>query len=156
MKLRFLSRAGHLVPLHLASGQIPRYVGREFVPPEEGKHAGAIRASDKPIEVDLQAKPVFAGRLTKACRRGELLPADEATARECGVPYVEPERLPSGEWQIKGFVEGWDDWPRRTPAKLAADLQAQRQHPRAGVKAQHYEAAKRGGAAPAEEVSHAS
>jgi hypothetical protein len=152
MKLRFLSRAGHLVPLRQISGQIARYVGRAFVPPEPGKHAGGYPAADEPYEVDEQKHPKLAKRLRRKCAEGALLPADKGTARRCRVPWVEPEQLEGGEWQIAGFVEGWSDWPHRAPDKLERDLA--KQTGRAGVKAQLLERAKRGGISAEEVTTH--
>jgi hypothetical protein len=161
MKLRFHSRAGHLVPLFQRSGQPAQYVGREFVPPVPGEHAGAYRPMTKPYEVEsltggpperARNRAKLMNRLRKLCRRdGSILPADEVTARACGVPWVEPEQLPSGEWQIKNYVAGWADWPNRTPDKLAEDLTKQKKN--SGVKAQLFERAKRGGRPEVEEVA---
>jgi hypothetical protein len=153
MKLRFYSRQGHLVPLQQIPGQIARYVGREFVPPEKGVHAGGYKPADKPFEVDERTHAKLAKRLRRKCGEGSLLPADEATARRCRVPWVEPEQLAGGEWQITGYVEGWCDWPSRPPDKLEADLAKQRGG-RAGVKAQQLEAAKRGDHVVEEVATH--
>jgi hypothetical protein len=150
MKLRFYSRAGHLVPLLQRSGQPAQYVGREFVPPKEGEHAGAHPATAEPYEVEslpsgppkrVLVRAKLLNRLRKLCRRdGSILPADKDTAGACRVPWVKPVQLESGEWQIEGYVAGWTDWPRRSPAKLEEALK------KMPKKAQAYEAAKRGGA----------
>jgi hypothetical protein len=148
MKLRFHSRAGHMVPLRQVAGQFARYVGRKFVAPEPGKHAGGYPASDEPYAVDERKHPKLAKRLRRKCADGSLLPADKETARRCRVPWVEPEQLESGEWQIKGYVEGWCDWPNRAPDKLERDLAKQ-----GNRKAQLLERAKSGGVPAAEEVA---
>jgi hypothetical protein len=120
MKLRFHSRAGHLVALPGGHriGSIPRYIGRTYDP-----ETRAFPATAKPIEVDFAKKPQLAQRLKKLCRRdGSLLPADEATAAHCQVPWAKPVRQDDGEWQLEGHVPGFCDWPKRHPKKLAEDV----------------------------------
>jgi hypothetical protein len=131
MKLRFHSRAGHLVALPGGhrTGSIPRYIGRTYEP-----ETRAFPATAEPLEVkpfkpgaavsfeQRQRRDQFMGRLKKLCRRGELLPADEATAAHCQVPWAKPVRQDDGEWQVEGHVAGWCDWPKRHPKKLAEDV----------------------------------
>ena len=145
MKLRFHSRAGHLVALPGGhrTGSHPRYIGRKFDPVKR-----AFPAIDDPLEVDVEKKPEFAGRLVKLCRRdGSLLPADEATAKHCQVPWVEPAKQDDGEWQLKGHVKGFCDWPMRSPEKLAEDVAEL-----SGKRAKAF--AEAGGGLPTTEVNH--
>lgn len=110
MKLRFHSRAGHLVALPGGhrTGSPPRYIGRTYDPAIRG-----FKATINPFEVDSEAKPKLAMRLKKLCRRGSLLPADEATAERCQVPWTKPMRQGDGEWSI-------------SPVRITADEEVNR------------------------------
>jgi len=98
MQLAFYARAGHSVawPNSAATGQPRRYVGRTFVPSLDKETAGAFRA-DKEAAV-VKAKDADAKDLMRACAKGGLWPADEATAKACGVDFVKVEADADGEW----------------------------------------------------------
>jgi hypothetical protein len=84
-KLRFFARDDQLVPFPgftPAPGQIPVYVGRSFDEKLKGHPA-----SQEPSEFDSETRE--GQRLMQFARRDAALwPADEATARECGVEFV--------------------------------------------------------------------
>lgn len=100
-KLRFYSRDGLLVSFPNARnivGQPMRYIGREL---REIVHDGAKRfayvATAEPFEVDESTE--CARRLVKLTRRdSSLWPADEHTARACGVQLVKVAQDHDGEW----------------------------------------------------------
>lgn len=71
-------------------GQLPSYVGRESLP------GGKFPESKKPFACESGTRT--GERLRIVCGRGELWPADAATAEACGVPFV-PLKFNSGVWQ---------------------------------------------------------
>lgn len=94
MMLKFVAARDTLVPVPGAAqvaGQPPRYINRMLV------DAG-FPAHDKPFAIDAADKA--ARRLVAKCQTGDLFAADEATARECGVQFMERE-LVGGEWTQK-------------------------------------------------------
>lgn len=68
-----------------------RYVGRVFDPsaPDE-----KYPVSSTPYECESDTGE--ANYLIRCCRDRDLLPADEATARVCGVPFSKSKSAPSG------------------------------------------------------------
>jgi hypothetical protein len=101
MKLRFYSRAGALVTMPYAPlvvGQPKKYVGRMLKKiVYQGKEVYAHVASDKPFEIDEDTK--IARRLIKLVRRDRsLYPADQYTAKACGVPFEQVKQAADGEW----------------------------------------------------------
>ena len=88
MKLRFYAREDQLVPVPGSFpriGQAPSYIGRKFVAADRSHPA-----TDDPYECDAETEG--GRRLKKLTRRDACLwPADEATARACGVAFVPVE-----------------------------------------------------------------
>lgn len=104
MKLSFYPKPGALVywPGHKPAGVHPPYVGRRTV--ADGTSI-AHPAQETPVVVDSEHADAdqrrAAERFTRfVARDGSLWPADEATARACGVAFV-PVELRDGEWQPK-------------------------------------------------------
>lgn len=79
-KLRFQARGTALVQNHerLEAG-IKSFVGRKFKEVEPGQHA--FVPTGEAEEVAYRAEYV------KACKDGDLYPADEGTAAACGVEF---------------------------------------------------------------------
>jgi hypothetical protein len=110
--LRFHARPGHVLswPGMKFAGQFARYVGRSTK--LERDASGVVTAIShpaiaEPVEVDPQSKDKTqrdrAARLLRLMAietEKPLLPADEATAKFCGVPFV-PVELHDGEWLPK-------------------------------------------------------
>jgi hypothetical protein len=110
--LRFHARPGHVLswPGMKFAGQFARYVGRSTK--LERDASGAVTAISHPaiaeaVEVDPQSKDKTlrdrAARLLRLMAievEKPLIPADEATAKFCGVPFV-PVELHDGEWLPK-------------------------------------------------------
>ena len=100
MGLKFLPRAGHMVPFASgnAAGQLSRYVGRTFKPVGKGGVAGAYVSEAEPVEVDPDSAD--AAHLIRQARKSDpgVWPADEATAAACGVDFVKLSRDADGEW----------------------------------------------------------
>lgn len=104
MKLAFYARQGHVVhyPGVKVAGSMPMYVGRKNAKIKEGDKVVGFShpAVETPVEVDANSK--IGARFLKICRRAPqdlpLWPADEQTARACGVPFVKVE-LVDGEYQ---------------------------------------------------------
>jgi hypothetical protein len=110
--LRFHARPGHTVswPGTKFAGQRARYVGRTTKIEKDA--AGAVvaishPAVEEPACVDPDSKDRFerekAARLLRLMAIESvkpLLPADEATAKACGIPFV-PVELRDGEWLPK-------------------------------------------------------
>ena len=97
MKLRFKPRgdAMPMVPLAAhAVGQPKRYIGRKLNP-----DSGEYELTGKSYECDEDSPE--ARRIIKLMRRdGDILPADAATAKACGVEFDEP--APVAESSKKG------------------------------------------------------
>lgn len=98
---RFYAKGRMLVPdpsRRQSKGQSPQYVGRK-----RAMFDGQVGypATKHPFEYDEKRRELrdMDRRLVKRCRRGELWPADEATARACGVP-PSPLRFDDGEWVL--------------------------------------------------------
>jgi len=93
MKLRFYANADALVYIpgsRAGIGQPAHYIGRRYQAPKDGKPA-SYPATEEPYEVELDRtrlvdEQIFL-RYMKLTRRGDILPADEATAKECGAEY---------------------------------------------------------------------
>lgn len=100
MGLKFLPRAGHMVPFAAgnAFGQLSRFVGRSFKPSGQPGFAGAYAADAEPVEVDPNGED--AAHLIRQARKNDpgVWPADEATAAACGVEFVKLSRDSDGEW----------------------------------------------------------
>lgn len=80
--LRFRAKGTALVPNYeFEAAGIRAFVGRKFVPVEgePGRYGFAPLAED--VEVPYRAEYV------KACKEGDLYPADEATAKACGAKF---------------------------------------------------------------------
>jgi hypothetical protein len=91
--LKFHAKPGGLTawPNSHMGGQARRYIGRVFNAETRG-----YAASTEPAEV--QETDADAVHMARKCNRGELYPADEHTARYCGVKFVELEKGADGEW----------------------------------------------------------
>jgi hypothetical protein len=94
MKLRFYARAGQMVRVpgqQIMVGQPVKYVGRKTV--KDMRH----EASSDPYEVEAGTRRAM--RLVKLVRRDQCLwPADEPTAKACGVRFVPVKQDSNGEW----------------------------------------------------------
>lgn len=101
MGLKFLPRAGHMVPFAAGNGfgQLPRFAGRTFKASNIRGVAGVFAADSEPVEVDPDGADAahFKRHVTQS--DPGMWPADEATAAYCGVEFV-PVALDgaSGEW----------------------------------------------------------
>lgn len=103
MKLAFLAKAGlvcHWPAAVRQTGQIYNYVGRTW-----DAASRVHKANAEPVAIDDEHQDadtrVRAERLKQLVTRdGSLWPADEATARACGVEFV-PVEMKDGEWQPK-------------------------------------------------------
>lgn len=102
MQLKFYARGAHLVsyPRSQREGQRPRYIARSMEAPLSGEHAGAYPPAEDGFTCE---SATFVGRrllrvMNRSHASGDLAlwPADEATARACGVPFVATEFV-SGE-----------------------------------------------------------
>jgi hypothetical protein len=86
MKLRFIPN-GDAMPLQpgvlLFQGQPKRYIGRTFDPATKTHPLG------DPYECDSDSPEAY--RCKVFLRRGEVLPADKATADACGVSFTQPK-----------------------------------------------------------------
>jgi hypothetical protein len=104
MLLKFYAHGSALVDVpggHIA-GQVPRYVGREFVP-GDGTKRPAHPATERAYEIDSDTDE--GRRLAHICRRdGDLLPADKETAAFCGVVFPAAE-FKDGAWTKKAPVK---------------------------------------------------
>ncbi len=86
-KLRFRAKGTALVPkFHLVDSNVRSYVGRKYVETEPGTWGFQPTGEAEEVPYD----PDY----VKACRDGDLLPADKATAEACGVALEVP-RAPS-------------------------------------------------------------
>lgn len=125
--LRFYARPGHVCPWpgQRFSGQLRNYIGRDAK--IERNDAGDVSlighpASKEAAEVDPASKS--GRRILRLFRIEEekpLIPADEATARVCGVPFVDSEWV-DGEFYPKAAVVSTpqlapDSEPAPSPAK---------------------------------------
>lgn len=90
MPLRVLARSGLVsdyarLAASIAAGvalpHADKFVGRAFVPDASGATAGAWVAKSEPTDVPNVAE------YRNAVVEGSLWPADEATAKACGVPF---------------------------------------------------------------------
>lgn len=92
-KLRFYANAQALayIPGSRAGiGQPAHYIGRRYVAPKDGGPS-SYPATPEPHEVQLDRAKLTDEQLflryMKLTQRGDILAADEATAKECGVEY---------------------------------------------------------------------
>ena len=101
MKLRLYARPGYVfsLPGVRVAGAHPRYIGRTLQ--VDGKTI-VNAATHEPAVIDSETKEGQRVLRVMLCDGPDypLWPADEATARACGVPYVEVEMV-DGEWQPK-------------------------------------------------------
>lgn len=106
MKLRFIAARDALVPERrtdgsaigsLPIGQAYRYIGRVYDPEKRG-----YPASKDAFECDSDTG--LAAYLIKETREASLNPADVATAKACGVPYVQHE-FSDGVWVPSAVTE---------------------------------------------------
>jgi hypothetical protein len=96
-RLKFVPRAGILVPYPgRGPGDIP-HAGRKIVVDEVSKSISAPVHEDG---IDVLEGTAEADRFIQLCRRdGDVHPADEYTARTCGVPFVPLRQREDGEWE---------------------------------------------------------
>jgi len=92
-KLKFFAKDDDLVyvpDFPRVKGAIPQYVGRKFVP-ADGTNGASFPASAEPFECDSEDENGKA--LVNKFQRGKrgLWPADEATAKACGVSFAAVE-----------------------------------------------------------------
>ena len=86
-KLKLLAVGTKMISDHDAlDGGVCRYIGRKWDNQLKG-----FPASDTPSEV----KPL--GEYVYAVKIGDLAPADEATAKYCGVPFIKPTKADVAE-----------------------------------------------------------
>jgi hypothetical protein len=98
-RLRFYCRGTALVEdVHAANRTKPlrRFIGRRWQEALPGRWVWA--PTEQPQEVDYHAD------LVKACKDGDLWPADEATAKACGVGF-DPDFGGERTETIKAFKE---------------------------------------------------
>ena len=82
IKGKFLARGTAMVCDHAAlDAGIRRFVGRKLVDLGEDQYGFAPLPPESPSEV------AISGEIKLACQAGDLWPADEETARACGVPF---------------------------------------------------------------------
>lgn len=81
MKLRFRARGNALVQNHakLEAG-VKAFIGWKYTEVEPGRWG--FVSTEEVEEVEYRAE------YAKACKDGDLLPADEATAKVCGVAFA--------------------------------------------------------------------
>ncbi len=106
MKLRFFAREDALATVPgavVALGQPIQRVGREFVPPKDGK-PGSMPATKDAHEVDIAEGTPAGVQTFEAYRRlaglGDVWCADEATAQALGASFV-PVEFKDGAWLKK-------------------------------------------------------
>ncbi len=90
MELSFKAAPGRCAhwPGLKATGQSVVYVGRSMVAGDADKGIAASHPESKePARVDSDSED--GRRFVKLCKRGDLLPADKATADFCGVSIAE-------------------------------------------------------------------
>lgn len=117
--LRFYARPGHVLswPGPKYQGQPARYIGRKTVISRDA--AGNVTqiahpALSEPVEIDPASKS--GQRILRLMRIEEdkpLIPADQETAKACGVPF-EAVELRDGEWLPKTAPKAS---PKSSPAK---------------------------------------
>lgn len=121
--LRFVAAGDSLANIPgapYAVGQPTRYVNRKFIP--AGKATPSSNpAEESPHEVTLdtskQADANRAARYKKMAARGDIWPADEATARECSVEFASLN-FKDGRW-ARGVSASAQ--PAMSPAPAIAD-----------------------------------
>lgn len=100
MKLKFKAKAGHncYLPGTKFIGQINHYIGQQYV--TEGKVTQLVHDKE-PAVFDSHSKE--GKRAVKHCKNHSLYPADEQTAKFCGVPFI-PLTYKDGQW-IQKIIE---------------------------------------------------
>lgn len=95
-KLRFRARGSALVQNHerLEAG-IKSFIGRKFEEVHAAQNGEPAVFGFVPTNKDEEV--VFNYEYVKACKDGELWPADEATAAACGVPFDPSFGAPKAE-----------------------------------------------------------
>jgi hypothetical protein len=79
-KLRFRARGNALVQNHeRLEARIKSFVGRTYVEVEPGQFGFKPTGADEEV--------AYRAEYVKACKDGDLYPADEATAEACGVSF---------------------------------------------------------------------
>jgi hypothetical protein len=104
--LRFIAREDALatVPGSRANvGQPAFYIGRKYIAPDRAAGRGArYEATQEPYEVtldlDRQDDAMRFNRHVKLAQRGDIWPADEETAKHCGLAFVQAS-FANGEWK---------------------------------------------------------
>lgn len=94
MQLKFYARPEHLQPWPMSHhyGQPRRYIGWRWIAPDPNVEGSTARyeANKDGDVVDEAVQPLgHVLDIKKACQQGSIIAADEATAKACGVPYVE-------------------------------------------------------------------
>lgn len=80
LKLRFRARGTALVQnFERLEAGIKCFIGRKYTEVAPGEYAFVPTDSDETVP--------YRHEYAKACRDGDLYPADEATAAKCGVPF---------------------------------------------------------------------
>lgn len=93
MLLKFHTKPGLSTPWpnsHVG-GQARRLIGRTY-----DAATRTYPARSEPDQID--SEDADASHMARKCTRGELYAADEATAKFCGVEFVQLERGADGEW----------------------------------------------------------
>jgi hypothetical protein len=98
MLLKFHAKPGQSCawPNSYFPGQARRFVGRKFIPGDSPQAPSRYEATAEPAELSSDAPQ--AAHLIRKCQKGEIWPADKATAEACGVEFVELARGEDGEW----------------------------------------------------------
>jgi hypothetical protein len=116
-RLRFVPRAGILVP-HPGRGPGDNpHAGRRIVVDDATKTI-ALPVHEDGIDVLEGTKE--ADRFIQLCvRDGDVHPADEYTAKVCGVPFVPLRQRDDGEWEPALSAPQKPPTPSRAPAPPA-------------------------------------
>lgn len=99
--MKFYARSGFNVYTHGAKfvGQANNYMGQRWI---EGSVTTALIHTEEPFECERTTPD--GKKAIKACRAGELWPADRETASVCRVPFMELEYFDS-QWVLKRPVK---------------------------------------------------
>lgn len=129
--LKVRARANrHIMDLEAMAAGARRYVGRAYNPEHPERTPKAMAAATSPVRIDEPTaydhrphwprhpdgaveKPARA-EYVQAVKRGDLLAADEATAKLCGVKLADHDKIHAAEPR-----EEWE--PKPAPAPAATD-----------------------------------
>jgi hypothetical protein len=129
MQLKFYARPEHLQPWPMSHhyGQARRYIGWRWIAPDpnvEGS-VGRYEPNREGDVIDEERVPLqHVIDVKKACAQGALIAADEATAKACGVAYVEHVY---GEAGFTPKPPAPEAKPEPAPAAAAPETESQAQ-----------------------------